>query len=141
MPKMEVGVPLLVAALIVGGLAAIFGVIFGSGSTAYQLRNAGNEALAQGNLYTAREKLERANLIYENNPDYLADLAAVYTALERHPDAVTAYTKALEINPDHPQALVGRAEALTAMGQAEEAQRDLNKAKWLGWPVKAQPSR
>ena len=113
-------------------IAAIIGAVYLSGSMAFQLRDAGNAALAEGDLHVALQKHERAAAIAHRDPGYRSDLARTYMALDRHQDAITEYTLALEIDPAHPEALLGRAQALGAIGAHELAQQDLTAAARLG---------
>lgn len=116
-------------------LGLIMGLVLGSGSAAFQLRNAGNNALQEGDLHTALIKHERAVAINGYDPDYLADLARTHHILGRHADAISTYTKALNIDPRHAPSLTGRAEALTGMGATNAAQEDIQEARRLGIPV------
>ena len=116
-------------------LVFMFGLIVRTGGTAHQLRNAGNEALEEGDLYTALIKHERAVSINGGDPGYLSDLARTYQALERHQDAIATYTQALKIDPKHPAGLLGRAKALEDAGREEAAQADIKAAKRLGIPL------
>lgn len=123
---------LVIALLLTGGFISL---IFMSGSMSYQLRDAGNEALELGDLYTALQKHRRAVDISHQNPDYRADLARTYLALERYPDAITEYTLALEMDPEHPASLTGRAQAFQQLGNQDMARKDLNAARLLGIPA------
>ena len=106
-----------------------------SGSMAFQLRDAGNQALQDGDLHTALQKHLRAVEINHEDPDYRADLARTHLALDRPEDAITQYTLALEADPEHPASLIGRAEALRHMGLEETARRDTLAAQRLGIPT------
>ncbi len=103
-----------------------------SGSMAFQLRDAGNEALLQGDLYTALQKHERAAAINHLDPGYRSDLARTYLALNRHADAITQYTQALEMDPEHPPSLTGRAQVWEAIGNKDMAEQDIQAAARLG---------
>ena len=122
-------------AVLVLMLGLIMGTVLGSGSAAFQLRNAGNDALQEGDFYTALIKHERAVAINGEDPDYLADLARTHHVLGRHTDAIATYTKALNIDPRHASSLIGRAEALTQAGETSAAEADIQEARRLGIPA------
>ena len=125
---------LTLGAVILGALitgAVIIGVSL-TGSTAGQLRSTGNRALEQGDLHTALMKHEKASAIRPGHPGYLADLARTYHALERYPEAITRYNDALEMDPEHPESLLGMAKTLEAAGSGEAAQEYAGRARRLG---------
>ena len=119
--------------LILAAMSPI-GLVYLSGDMAFQLRDAGNQALEQGDLYNALQKHRRAAAVNHQDPDYRSDLARTYLALERYPDAIQEYTQALELDPEHPQALVGRAQDWQQTGAEHLARKDLTAARRLGIP-------
>ena len=112
-------------------VAALFiilipGTVYLSGGMAFQLRDAGNVALAQGDLNEALRNHRQAVAINHSDPDYRADLGRTYLALARPGEALTQYVHALEMEPEHPEALLGRTRAMEAMGadQARDQAKD-----------------
>ena len=122
----------IIGILIFAGIAALVLLVYLSGNMAFQLRDAGNQALLEGDLHTALTKHEQAVAINHRDPGYRADLARTYLALNRPQDAITQYTTALEIDPEHPQSLTGRAQVWETIGSRNLAQQDTQAARGLG---------
>ena len=65
---------------------------------------------------------------------------------ENFPGAISAYSRALALNPDHAPALLGLAEALQRLDRHEEALADLDRAialgaDWTGYLLRARSRR
>ncbi|MEO2033423.1 MAG: tetratricopeptide repeat protein, partial [Planctomycetaceae bacterium] len=93
-------------------------------------RLVGTEALLRNQFEKASRNLETANRLEPNNAMVLNNLAL---ANLRGPDpnydyALTLVKSALDLTPDHPDALGTSAEIYLAMERWEEADRDLQRA-------------
>ncbi len=66
--------------------------------------------------------------LYPDRAEYWSALGAVLTRMERHEEAIPVLSVALQLNPEDTAALVNRGECFIALGQAEAAARDLERA-------------
>ena len=62
----------------------------------------------------------------EPNPNSLDTLGYVYMGLSRYSEAIEAYSRGLELNPDFPDMLYGRAAAYHHLGEASLSQADMD---------------
>ncbi len=74
-----------------------------------------------GHHQPAADMMQRAAAINPNIAGYPAHLAAVLTALGRTNDAIVAATRALQLQPHYPDALVNLGNALLANHQIDQA--------------------
>ena len=72
--------------------------------------------------------LFRRLVLLENDVDAAINLAVCYFYLDRLPATIEAYEKALEIQPDHPKAQHGLAEAYEKLGEQQQAEQWFEKA-------------
>jgi tetratricopeptide (TPR) repeat protein len=97
-------------------------VVTGSTNIAVEAFNAGLKAQREGDLATARAKLEEATAADpELTPAHIA-LSQVLLDQEAYAAAVTTAERALELSPGRPEALRAKYQALRALGRSEEAE-------------------
>jgi tetratricopeptide (TPR) repeat protein len=84
--------------------------------------------LEQRKFSAARELANRTVVAFPKSAHALALLASVELARENFTDAVQAYSRSLELDPDNSDAIVGLAKAQAAAGMNEQAGETLEKA-------------
>lgn len=77
--------------------------------------------LQRGSFPEALEWLDRSLAVRGDQPDTLANRAAVLLELGRHDDALTSAERALALAPEHVEALLNRGRALAGLGRLEAA--------------------
>lgn len=84
-----------------------------------------------------KEALNDYNLAIHINPEFAEAYynrgRLLATNPDRHEDAYSDYNRAIKINPQYAKAYYNRGLLLNKMGRIEEAQRDFDKAKELGY--------
>lgn len=94
-------------------------------SPAAGLYQKAQRALERGDLEKARKRFESARELDADLAPIYEGLAIVYHRLGHHEDAVTAADKALELAPGDPDFLRVRYDALTGLGQRQQARQTL----------------
>jgi len=89
-------------------------------------------ALAQGQVNDAWAMLSRLELPLAGVADIWALRGNVAQRLGRHPEAVRAYLKSLELRPNEPRWMLGAAVSLAAQGQLTAAADFAEKARLAG---------
>ena len=74
-------------------------------------------AASNGDFETALEKLEKAEQTKFKDPHFLFQLGNVYLGLKRVDDAIRSFSKALDIDQFHPNALMGLSRAYLENGE------------------------
>jgi tetratricopeptide (TPR) repeat protein len=90
------------------------------GAAHFELQTLPDAKPIQGmnHLDSAIKYFTKANELRPNWPDYLYDLGAVYFMAKNYPEAEARFTKALQLNPNHPGANNGLRLARQAMGKS-----------------------
>lgn len=83
---------------------------------------------AEGQLESALKLFEGLLVLRPDRADAWCAVGAVLTRMERYEEALPYLSAALALDRDHTAALVNRAECYLALGQAEEAAQDLDRA-------------
>ena len=78
-------------------------------------------AMANGNFKAALQHMEATMLTRSKNPGFQYQLGNVYLALNRHKEAESAFMKALDFDPDFPNALLGLCRTSLDMNRVTEA--------------------
>ena len=81
----------------------------------------GLRAILAGRLDEAADRLQRAHAWHPQWPAVTQSIANVYLTAEEFEPAVAFYERTLELAADHPDALLGKAKALTYLARSEEA--------------------
>lgn len=83
---------------------------------------------AEGQLESALKLFKGLLILRPDRADSWSAVGAVLTRMEQYEEAIPYLSAALELDKEHTAALVNRAECYLALGQAEEAARDLDRA-------------
>ena len=95
----------------------------------------GLNAMLRGRVDEAIDRLQRAHRWRPRWPAITTALASLYLSMEEYDDAVEYFDRTLAVVPAHPDALLGRARALTYAGKYAESlatiERLLALERWL----------
>jgi len=83
---------------------------------------------AEGQLESALKLFKGLLVLRPDRADSWSAVGAVLTRMERYEEAIPYLSAALALDREHTAALVNRAECYLALGQAEEAAQDLDRA-------------
>ena len=83
---------------------------------------------SEDRLDEARTLFQGLVSLFPDRAEYWSALGAVLTRMEHHEEAVPVLSVALHLNPEDTSALVNRGECFIALGQVEDAARDLERA-------------
>jgi tetratricopeptide (TPR) repeat protein len=97
----------------------------------YEMATLGHNLMAEGQLEGALDIFKGLVAASPYDSVFHLNLAATYTQLQRFPEAMEEYTRALQLNVANVDALVGRSELLLREGKVTEALQDLQLALQL----------
>lgn len=94
-----------------------------------------------GNYYLAAWEFQYASKLMPNQPEPRNNLGLVFEATGKLDDAITAYQRAIDIEPDNPQFIGNEARARVRRGDARETIRPLltkliavdTRRAWVDW--------
>jgi tetratricopeptide (TPR) repeat protein len=95
-----------------------------AGGSAADLVRRGEAALEAGDLLQAEQTLEQATRLEPADPRGWQALAKAYDRRGRPDKAISAFDRAIVIEPDDPVALLGRCRLLVRVGRDDEARSD-----------------
>jgi tetratricopeptide (TPR) repeat protein len=94
----------------------------------YEIATLGHNQLSEGKLQVALDIFKGLVAASPYDSVFHCNLAATYAHLERFPEALEEFSRALQLNIANLDALVGRSEVLLHQGQLAEALKDLEAA-------------
>ncbi len=97
----------------------------------YEIATLGHSMMTRGQSESALDIFKGLVAASPYDSVFHCHLAAVYTQLERFPEAMEEYTQALQLNIANVDAMVGRSELYLREGKVAEALKDLQGALQL----------